>query len=99
MYTNIRNIVRLGAAGVATSAVVTTLAGAGFAGHTSEGYPGEPPLSRQCFMEQPDWNDALDGPVPLCPGPSTTSAPSQPRRHSSDGQSDGYGPIEFTATL
>jgi len=27
------------------------------------------PFEHQCFIEQPHWNVALDGPVPRCPGP------------------------------
>ena len=43
MYRSIRNLARIALIGVASSAVVT---GDAFAGHTAEGYPGEPPLSR-----------------------------------------------------
>ncbi|WP_457190552.1 hypothetical protein [Nocardioides sp. P5_E3] len=31
------------------------------------------PYTRQCFIEQPRWNVALDGPVPRCPGTETAS--------------------------
>ena len=102
MYRSIRNIARISAVGVATSAMVTSLAGASFAGHTAEGYPGEPPLSRQCFMEQSHWHHVTEGPPPLCPGVNTDdtatddSEPLQLRRHSSDGQDDGYGPMQFS---
>src|SRR5688572_12348495 len=36
------------------------------------------PYEYQCFIEQPHWNVALDGPVPRCPG-------SEPARGSSPG--------------
>lgn len=37
---------------------------------------GQAPYSRPCFIAQPQWNVALDGAVPLCPGrgPSAGSA-------------------------
>ena len=107
MYRSIRNLARFSTIGVATSALVTTLAAASFAGHTAEGYPGEPPLSRQCFMEQSHWNHVIDGPQPLCPGVNpddaapddTTTDDSeslQLRRYSRDWESNGYGPMQFT---
>ncbi len=97
MYRSIRNIARISTIGLATSAVVSTLTAASFAGHTAEGYPGEPPLSRQCFMEQSHWNHVTDGPQPRCPGATADDTePLQLRRYSSDWQNDGYGPMQFT---
>lgn len=31
--------------------------------------PDDDPFSRPCFMVRANWNEALDGPQPLCPGP------------------------------
>jgi hypothetical protein len=58
-----------GAALVATSAMLT--ASPATAGDTANGYPGEEPFSRACFMEQAHWNEALDGPQPRCPAPES----------------------------
>ena len=42
----------------------------------------EAPFSRQCFMERPAWNVALDGPVPQCPGPRPGAGQPDTREHS-----------------
>ena len=34
----------------------------------------EPQPQRQCFIAQPRWNTAIDGPVPTCSTPSRQSA-------------------------
>ncbi len=63
-----RTIARTSIAVLASTAFLATPASAA---PTSHGYPGEEPFSRQCFMLQSNWNDALDGPQPQCPGPES----------------------------
>jgi len=48
----------------------------------------EPPSDRPCFIAQPRWNTAIDGPPPTCPTPAwqqqatdDAEAPTQKNRH------------------
>lgn len=59
---------------ICTAAVLAVTAGSaqgmveGSGAHPS---PGDDSFSRPCFMVRAHWNEALDGPQPLCPGPHT----------------------------
>lgn len=64
-----RNTTRAGAVAVSAFAALGALLVAPVAGAPATATSSEEPFSRQCFMERPAWNAALDGPVPQCPGP------------------------------
>ena len=55
---------RIMAAMTAAAAVTTTFA------VQSATATAEPPSDRPCFIAQPRWNTAIDGPPPTCPVPT-----------------------------
>lgn len=73
---------------VTSSATIAALAAVpSSAADTRHDYQG--PYEYQCFIEQPRWNVALDGPVPRCPGPEPASeAAPEP------GETSGSGSVE-----
>lgn len=54
-------------AGVAATAALLLPFSGHAAGSGRELDPPPDPGTRQCFIEPPRWNEALDGPLPRCP--------------------------------
>lgn len=80
-----------GATTVTCISAITTTYAIQPASATTEPAP-EP--ERQCFIVQPRWNTAIDGPVPTCPTPwSQSASPSGVDTRGRIDFGDEYGPV------
>lgn len=65
---------------VVASVAALALSASAHAGSTSDKEQDGSPFSRPCFMVHAQWNEALDGPQPTCPGAerAVTQGPDHP---------------------
>jgi hypothetical protein len=83
------------------TALVGTMTATALLGFSSPGSALAPGTSqqpeRQCFIEQPHWNVALDGPVPRCPVATSTTPDGAPAP--APGWATGQGEVAWVGGL